>query len=107
MRPVMAIASINPATGETLASFAVLSDDEIENKLQTSVSAYALNRARPFAERASRLRKAGDLLEARAQKYARLMTLEMGKPITAAVSEVRKCALVCRYYADNGERFLA
>jgi succinate-semialdehyde dehydrogenase/glutarate-semialdehyde dehydrogenase len=102
----MAIASVNPATGETLATFDALTDAEIESKLQRAVAAYAVNRSRSFGERAARLGKAADLLDMRAQQYARLMTLEMGKPIKAAVAEVVKCALVCRYYADNGESFL-
>ena len=103
----MSIASINPATGETLATFSPLSDSDIEACLQRAVKAFEVNRARSFAERAERMRRAGDLLEERQREYGRLMTLEMGKPIRAAMAEAAKCALVCRYYAEHAEQFLA
>src|SRR5205814_586905 len=66
-----------------------------------------INRKRSFAERASRMRKAAELLEERQNDYGRLMTVEMGKPVKAAMAEVNKCALVCRYYADHAAQFLA
>jgi succinate-semialdehyde dehydrogenase / glutarate-semialdehyde dehydrogenase len=103
----MAIVSINPATGETIAAFEPLGPAEIEAKLQRAMSAFAVNRERSFAERAARMRKAADILEARASGYARTITLEMGKPITAAVAEVKKCAMVCRHYAEHAESYLA
>ena len=103
----MTIASVNPATGETLRSFQPLSNDEIDAVLQRAAEAFAVNRGRSFAERARRMARAAEILEARASSYGRTITLEMGKPITAAVAEVKKCALVCRYYAENAERHLA
>ncbi len=103
----MAIASINPATGEKLAEFQPLSDGEIERKLQCAADAFRVNRARSLAERATRLGRTAKILERDAQKYGRILTLEMGKPIKAAVAEVQKCALACRYYVENGERHLA
>ncbi|MEO5753653.1 MAG: NAD-dependent succinate-semialdehyde dehydrogenase [Chthoniobacterales bacterium] len=102
----MAIASINPATGETIREFAELSAKEIEEKLAAATRAFAKYRQSSFAQRASVLLKVADLLEAEMETLARTMTLEMGKPIEAARSEVRKCALGCRYYAENGVRFL-
>src|SRR5688572_25187895 len=104
--PRMAIASVNPATGETIATFEALSAADIENKLQRAVAAFEVNRARSFAERAQRMRKAADILESRAPQYARTLTLEMGKPITAAVAEVKKCATVCRHYAEHAKGYL-
>ncbi|HEX8173249.1 MAG TPA: NAD-dependent succinate-semialdehyde dehydrogenase [Thermoanaerobaculia bacterium] len=103
----MSIASVNPATGETIATFEALSGSDIEQKLARAVTAFAANRERSFAERAERMRRAADLLDSRANDYARTMTLEMGKPITSAVAEVRKCALVCRHYAERAEAYLA
>ncbi len=103
----MSIASINPATGETFATFEPLGTRQIDEKLQKSMDGFAINRARSFDERAARMKKAAEILESRAAKCARTITLEMGKPITAAVAEVKKCANVCRHYADHAERYLA
>ncbi|HEV2720441.1 MAG TPA: aldehyde dehydrogenase family protein, partial [Thermoanaerobaculia bacterium] len=103
----MTIASVNPATGELLRSFEPLSDAQIDEALHRASAAFAVNRARSLAERAKRMTRAAELLESRANDYGRTITLEMGKPITAAVAEVKKCALVCRYYAENAERHLA
>jgi succinate-semialdehyde dehydrogenase/glutarate-semialdehyde dehydrogenase len=103
----MTIASVNPATGETVATFAALDDAGIETKLQRSIEAFSINRKRSFADRATRMRRVAELLDARAPELARVITIEMGKPIKAAVAEVQKCALVCRYYADHAEAFLA
>jgi succinate-semialdehyde dehydrogenase / glutarate-semialdehyde dehydrogenase len=103
----MGIASVNPATGETFATFQALTDAEIERKLRCAVDAFRVNRERTFAERATRLQRAAEILERDAVKYGRLITTEMGKPVKAAIAEVQKCATVCRYYAENGERHLA
>src|SRR5581483_8916626 len=103
----MTIATTNPATGETLRTFDPLDAQTIEQKLRRSDQAFAKNRARSFADRATRMRNAAELLEKRQDDYGRLMTIEMGKPITAAIAEAKKCALVCRYYADHAAEFLA
>jgi succinate-semialdehyde dehydrogenase / glutarate-semialdehyde dehydrogenase len=103
----MPIASINPATGEILDIFQPLSGAEIETKLQLAVSAFQQERRTPFAERAKRMLKAGEILEREKERFGRLMTLEMGKPYKAAVAEAAKCVTACRYYAENAERFLA
>jgi len=103
----MAIATINPATGETLKTFSPLRENEIEQRLERSVRGAEINRHRSFAERASLMRKAADLLDQRQRQLGALMTTEMGKPIKAAIAEVNKCALVCRYYADHAEEFLS
>ena len=103
----MAIASVNPATGETIATFEPLGSEDIELKLQRAVAAFEINRARTFAERAQRMQRAAEILERRAEELGRTITLEMGKPITAAIAEVRKCATACRHYAENAERYLA
>ena len=102
----MAIASVNPATGETLREFSAHTEQEIEEKLAAAERAFRLYRTTAFAERATILFAAADLLRADAETLARTITLEMGKPIGAARDEVLKCATGCRYYAENGRRFL-
>jgi succinate-semialdehyde dehydrogenase/glutarate-semialdehyde dehydrogenase len=103
---LMPIATINPATGETLQTFQPLSSAEIEQKLQLAVTTFRAERKTPFAERARRMLKAADILERDKEKFAHLMTLEMGKPYKAAVAEAVKCTTACRYYAENAEKIL-
>jgi succinate-semialdehyde dehydrogenase/glutarate-semialdehyde dehydrogenase len=103
----MPIATINPATGETLETFQPLSTSEIEQKLELAVTTFRCERKTPFAERARRMLKAAQILERDKEKFAHLMTLEMGKPYKAAVAEALKCTTACRYYAENAEQILA
>jgi succinate-semialdehyde dehydrogenase/glutarate-semialdehyde dehydrogenase len=103
----MAIATINPATGETLLTCEPLSSAEIEQKLQLAVATFEAERETAFSERARRMRKAADILERDKEKFAHLMTLEMGKPYKAAIAEAVKCTTACRYYAENAEKILA
>ncbi|HET6181073.1 MAG TPA: NAD-dependent succinate-semialdehyde dehydrogenase [Candidatus Sulfotelmatobacter sp.] len=103
----MAIATINPATGEVVKTFQALSEGEIEKKLQLAVSVFKAERKTPFAVRAKRMLKAAEILERDKDKFAHVMTLEMGKPYKAAVAEAVKCTTACRYYAENTERFMA
>jgi succinate-semialdehyde dehydrogenase/glutarate-semialdehyde dehydrogenase len=103
----MAIASINPANGKVLETFEALSDSEIERKIQLASDTFLKYRTVAFAERARMMLKAADILESEKATLGRLMTIEMGKPLRAAVDEAVKCAWGCRYYAENAERFLA
>lgn len=103
----MAIATINPLTGETIKKFEPLSAKQLELKLQTAAEAFATFRRTSFKDRASWMTKAAELLESDKESLGRLMTLEMGKPIQAACDEAAKCAWACRFYAENAERFLA
>ena len=100
------IASVNPATGETLQTFEPLTAGEIENKLALAEHAFHQHRRSSFAERAKRLLRAAEILEQEKETLARTITLEMGKLAAASVGEVAKCASACRFYAENGERFL-
>ena len=102
----MAIASVNPATGETLRRFDPLSAADLEFRLARAEAAFASYRQTDFATRAELLRAAERILTRDASDYARTITLEMGKPIQAAVDEVRKCATVCSYYAAHGAELL-
>ena len=103
----MAIATTNPATGEVLRTFEPLTAAQIEQKLQLAASAFREHRRTSFAERAAKMMCAAEILEKEKDECAHLMTLEMGKPLKAAVAEALKCATGCRYYAENAERFLA
>ena len=103
----MAIATTNPATGELLKSFDPLTGAQIDRKLESAASAFRAHRKTAFPERASKMMRAAEILEKEKDECARLMTLEMGKPLKAAVAEAVKCATGCRYYAQNAEKFLA
>src|SRR5436309_5280128 len=102
----MAIASINPATGEKLKEFSPFNDAEIDKRLKSAERAFAHHRREPFAKRAQLMMATAALLEQEKDKFARTITLEMGKLQRAAVEEIEKCARGCRYYAENAERFL-
>ena len=103
----MSIATINPANGQKLKTFASFEQVQIEKALDRAVSAFEQHRRTSFADRARLMRKVASLLEKESAELGRLMTLEMGKPIKAAIAEAEKCATACNYYADNAERFLA
>jgi succinate-semialdehyde dehydrogenase/glutarate-semialdehyde dehydrogenase len=103
----MAFSSINPTTGEKSRDFEELSDAELDERLDLAAAAFREHRRRPIAERAAAMARAADILDAEKESLARTMTLEMGKPFAAAVAEVEKCALGCRFYAEHGEHFLA
>jgi succinate-semialdehyde dehydrogenase / glutarate-semialdehyde dehydrogenase len=103
----MAIATINPTTGETLATFTALTDSELEQCLHLAEQAFTSYRRTSFAQRSEWLNQAANLLEANREQYSRLITLEMGKLLKDAIAEVEKSALVCRYYAEHAAEFLA
>ena len=103
----MPIATINPATGEVIKTFQPLSEAEIEKKLQLAVSTFKNERKTSFAVRAQRMLKAANILERDKDKFAHLMTLEMGKTYKSAVAEAVKCTTACRFYAENAEKMLA
>jgi succinate-semialdehyde dehydrogenase/glutarate-semialdehyde dehydrogenase len=103
----MAIATINPATGETLKTFESLNDTEIAAKLDLAGQAFEHYRKTSLQQRSHWLQKAAEILEQEKAEFAKVMTLEMGKPLKAAIAEAEKCALVCRYYAEHAASFLA
>src|SRR5256714_142041 len=102
----MPISSINPATGEVLKTFETLSKRELEEKLSRAAAVFREHRRTAFHDRAAMMNRAAEILESEKKSFARTMTLEMGKPRNAAIQEAEKCALVCRYYAENAERHL-
>lgn len=103
----MAIATVNPATGEVVRSYEPHDAAAVERALAAAADAARTWRAVPVADRAAVVARTGDLLDERRDAYARLMTLEMGKPIRSARDEAAKCALACRFYAEHGPRFVA
>ncbi|MEV0533913.1 NADP-dependent succinic semialdehyde dehydrogenase [Kitasatospora sp. NPDC050463] len=103
----MAIASVNPATGETLETFEALDAAGIEQRLARADATFQTYRTTSFAYRAERLRRAADLLDEDREAVARTMTEEMGKPLAAARAEAAKCAKAMRWYAENAEALLA
>jgi succinate-semialdehyde dehydrogenase/glutarate-semialdehyde dehydrogenase len=103
----MSIASINPATGEVFKTFDALSEVDIEKKLKLAADVFQSYSKTSFTDRAAMMQCAADLLENEKTTFGRIMTTEMGKPLWAAAEEAAKCAWVCRYYAENAERFLA
>jgi succinate-semialdehyde dehydrogenase/glutarate-semialdehyde dehydrogenase len=102
----MGIASINPATGETLQTFEADSAATVAAKLARGQQAFEQHRHTPYCGRAAWLRAAAQILDSRKAEFGRLMALEVGKPINSAIAEVEKSAWVCRYYADHGPDFL-
>ena len=103
----MPIATTNPATGETLRTFEPLTDAEVDARLERASTAFRTWRVTPVGERAAVVARAGGLLEQHQERFGRLMTLEMGKPLKAAIEEAAKCALACRYYAEQASAFVA
>lgn len=103
----MPIATINPATGETIKTFEALSDEEVQSKLALSQSCFEQYSKTSMAQRSQWMNASSEVLLGDRLRYAEIMTLEVGKTLKSAIAEVEKCALVCRYYAENAEQFLA
>jgi succinate-semialdehyde dehydrogenase/glutarate-semialdehyde dehydrogenase len=103
----MPIATINPATGETLRTFDAHTAAEVDEKLQRAADAFERHRRTSLDQRARKMARAGEILDAEKDRLARLMTTEMGKTLAAARAEAEKCAWVCRHYAQHAARMLA
>ncbi|MFI7895455.1 NADP-dependent succinic semialdehyde dehydrogenase [Streptomyces sp. CACIS-1.16CA] len=103
----MPIATVNPANGELIRSFEALGEDETERRITAAAETFRQYRTTPFEQRAAWLNRAADLLDEDRDTIARTMTLEMGKPVTAARAEAAKCAKAMRWYADRAEGLLA
>jgi len=103
----MAIESLNPTTGERIATFPEMGKEQVDRILDASVKAQRAWARTSIAERAVPMRKVAALLRERAPELGRLAALEMGKPVKDGAAEAVKCAWVCEFYADNAEKFLA
>ena len=102
----MAIESRNPSTGEELARYEALDGAGVEERLRRAVTAFRVWKNTSFELRARLMTRAAELLEVESQRFAHLITLEVGKPLRASVDEVLKSARGCRYYAQNAHRHL-
>jgi succinate-semialdehyde dehydrogenase/glutarate-semialdehyde dehydrogenase len=99
--------SINPYNNQVVGTFKGLTIDETKAKLDNAQKAFESWKNVSLEERIGLLKKAGQLLRNNLQRYAEMITLEMGKPIAESKSEITKCAWVCDYYAENAAAFLA
>ncbi len=102
----MPIQTVNPATGALLRTFEPLESEAVAQRIGLAHQAYTRHRAIPLEHRALCTRKLAVLLEEERDELSRLITLEMGKPITAAEAEIDKCIDCCRYYATHAARLL-
>jgi len=103
----MAIATINPATGEIVRTFDALTDAQVDEKISKAAKSFHSFRQTSFADRARWMIKAAEILEAEKESIGRLMTLEMGKTLGSAIAEAEKCAGGCRFYAAHAPKFIA
>ena len=103
----MTITTINPATGAVLEEYQEFTAAQVESALSEAVAAHRANRDWPMARRQEGMRRAAAQLREHAERFARGITAEMGKPIVEARAEIQKCATACEHYADNAETYLA
>ncbi len=101
------IKSINPANDEVIKTYEEMNAGEVNSIIDSADSAFKEWRKTGFPDRSEKMKNAAAILREKKEELARVMTLEMGKPIKQARSEVEKCAWVCDYYSDNAEKFLA
>src|SRR6516164_766063 len=103
----MAIATINPATGEVIQKFDALTAEQVDERIANAAKTFQSYRNIPLADRSRWMAQAAEILESEKEPIGSLMTLEMGKTLASAVAEAEKCALGCRYYAEHAAKFIA
>jgi succinate-semialdehyde dehydrogenase / glutarate-semialdehyde dehydrogenase len=103
----MTIASVNPATGQKIKTYDEMTPDQVSAAVAQAHDAWKSWRKTTFAERGRLMKRAGEILRQRKEEFARLMAIEMGKPLKQGVAETEKCAWACDYYADHAEADLA
>jgi succinate-semialdehyde dehydrogenase/glutarate-semialdehyde dehydrogenase len=99
--------AINPATDELIKEYREHTEEEVTKIIESAHNCFLNWRNVSFAEKSILMHEAAERLRKNIDKYAELITVEMGKIIKESRAEVEKCALVCDYYADNAEKFLA
>jgi aldehyde dehydrogenase len=100
------IETINPTTGRVISSYESMSIDKIELITKNAQNAFQRWRKKEILERCDYIRDLAKILRRNKDRYASIVTEEMGKPITQSIAEIDKCALVCEYYSENAEAFL-
>jgi acyl-CoA reductase-like NAD-dependent aldehyde dehydrogenase len=100
------IETINPSTGKILGTYENSKPEEVSRKVKAAREAFAKWKKLDVAERAEYMRRLGRVMRKNREEYARLVTVEMGKPIRQSLAEIEKCAWVCDYYAEHAEAFL-
>jgi aldehyde dehydrogenase len=100
------IQTINPATGKVISSYDIMSIDQIERIAQNARNAFEKWKKLEILERSDYIRNLAKILSKNKERYAKMITEEMGKPIAQSIAEIEKCALVCEYYSENAESFL-
>ena len=103
----MALEAVNPATGEKVKTYPEMTHGEVESRIHRAEKAFADWKTRVFSERAELMKRAAGVLRDKAGEFARLMALEMGKPVRDGRSEIEKCAWVCDHYAEEAESILS
>jgi succinate-semialdehyde dehydrogenase/glutarate-semialdehyde dehydrogenase len=103
----MTIASVNPATGQKIKTYNEMTPEQVSAAVAQAHDAWKSWRKNTFAERGRLMKRAGEILRQRKEEFARLMAIEMGKPLKQGVAETEKCAWACDYYADHAEAHLA
>jgi succinate-semialdehyde dehydrogenase/glutarate-semialdehyde dehydrogenase len=103
----MTIASVNPATGQKIKTYDEMTPDQVSAAVAQAHESWKIWRKTAFGERGRLMKRAGEILRQRKDEFARLMAIEMGKPLKQGVAETEKCAWACDYYADHAEAHLA
>ena len=97
----MTLKVINPYNNKLVKEYGEMTSEEVKNILQEVENEFQKWKQTSFEHRKNLMHKAADILRKNKDKYAKIMTIEMGKPITEGRAEVEKCAWVCDYYAEE------
>ena len=100
------IETINPTTGKVISSYDIMSLEQIVQIAKNAQNAFEKWKKKEILERCDYIRDLARILSRNKDRYARMVTEEMGKPIAQSIAEIEKCALVCEYYSENAEGFL-
>ena len=103
---VMAIQTINPATGEVIETYDLMSLSELDSTINKTHNAYLSWKSTSFSQRSEKMLKMAQVLRDKAQECALVITNEMGKPLSQSLAEVEKCAWLCEHYAESAEGYL-